>query len=57
MIQIRQGKGVYTFSAGHVYTGEWNNNQKHGVGKITYKDGENDNGSFYGYWKDNKKHG
>ena len=35
-----------SYKFGGIYTGEWLNNQKHGVGKMIYKDGK----IFSGDW-------
>jgi hypothetical protein len=32
---VRHGKGVYTYNNGDIYDGEWENNEKHGTGKLT----------------------
>ena len=34
------GKGVYSFSAGSSYDGEWKNGNQNGKGKYTYKNGD-----------------
>ena len=42
-----------TYSDGNIYDGEWNDNSRHGQGKMTYPSGE----IYIGAWKDNKKNG
>lgn len=42
-----------TYPDGTVYTGEWDDNRRHGQGIYVYK-----NGDFYdGEWKEGRKHG
>jgi len=42
------GFGVYHFTSGAEYTGQWTKGKRHGKGKIQYPDG-----SFYdGEWED-----
>ena len=38
MIQVRSGKGKYTYSNGDVYNGEFKNNLKNGIGRLVYTD-------------------
>lgn len=37
-MQLRDGKGKYTYSNGDVYTGDFLNNVKHGIGRLVYAD-------------------
>ena len=37
---IKQGNGVYTFGSGDVFTGTYENNVRHGEGKLVKVDGE-----------------
>ena len=37
---IKQGKGQYTFGSGDVFTGTYENNVRHGEGKLVKADGE-----------------
>ena len=37
---IKQGKGVYTFGSGDVFTGTYENNVRHGEGHLKKIDGE-----------------
>ena len=60
-------KGVYTYASAaaaggeeggsapqpEVYTGEWVNNDKHGIGKQNY----HKLGHYYGHWQNGEKHG
>ena len=56
---LRQGpNGVYTYFApegktAEVYTGDWANNCKHGIGKQNYAG----LGQYYGHWENGEKHG
>ncbi len=36
-----------------VYSGEWANNDKHGIGKQNY----HNLGHYYGHWQNGEKHG
>ena len=38
ILQVREGKGKYTYSNGDIYNGEFKNNKKHGIGKLNYAD-------------------
>ena len=40
---IKQGNGVYTFGNGDVFTGQYDNNERHGEGFLDKKDGEKRN--------------
>ena len=47
------GQGVYTWSDGRIYEGEYLNDKKHGHGTYTWADGR-----FYeGPWVNGKQHG
>ena len=46
------GRGKFTYADGHVYEGEWRDNERNGQGKITYADGHVYEGDF----KDNMRH-
>ena len=37
---IKQGSGKYTFGSGDVFTGTYENNVRHGAGKLVKVDGE-----------------
>lgn len=37
---IKQGNGTYTFGSGDVFTGTYENNVRHGDGKLVKMDGE-----------------
>jgi radial spoke head protein 1 len=37
-MKLRSGKGKYTYSNGDVYSGEFKDNLKHGIGRIIYSD-------------------
>lgn len=41
------------YTSGQTYSGEWNNNSKHGFGVLVKGDGS----KYEGYWKNNKQHG
>lgn len=47
------GKGVYTWSDGRRYEGEYNNDKKEGYGIYTWADGRR----YQGYWLNGKQHG
>ena len=47
------GAGTYKFMSGHVYTGQWYQNQMQGPGKMEYGDGT----SYKGDWHMSKMHG
>lgn len=42
------GQGTYYYADGDMYTGEWQNDKRHGVGKVEYK-GENGEVSMSDY--------
>lgn len=50
---MRHGTGVYTFTSGAQYEGEWKKGMKNGKGKLVYPDGS----WFNGDWRCDKKHG
>ncbi len=37
---VKQGKGTYTFGSGDVFEGTYDNNERHGEGFLSKKDGE-----------------
>ena len=37
-MQLRCGKGKYTYSNADVYNGDFKNNCKHGIGRLVYAD-------------------
>ncbi|WP_163336950.1 MORN repeat-containing protein [Desulfopila sp. IMCC35008] len=47
------GRGTYQWNDGEQYTGDWQNEQKHGYGTYVYSSGE----QYSGGWRYNKKHG
>ena len=50
----RAGNGIYRyFKSGHKYEGEWKDNVKQGIGKMTY----NGVGAYHGYWENGRRHG
>lgn len=46
-------KGIYTFSDGRVFIGEWKNSVMDGYGEFLWKDGN----KYYGYYLADKKEG
>ena len=49
----RNGKGVFTYRSGEVYSGSWLNDKRNGKGKLIWK-----NGNVYdGGWLDDKRRG
>jgi hypothetical protein len=38
MTQLRCGKGKYTYANQDVYTGDFKNNKKDGIGRLVYAD-------------------
>jgi radial spoke head protein 1 len=66
---IREGRGTYRYGKkADIYYGEWKENLKHGIGKMTYdmtpaeKDGdekkpEKQVGEYQGYWENGRRHG
>jgi hypothetical protein len=58
------GKGTINYDKGDVYEGEFRDNEPHGIGKMTYKDGrvsegiwENEKIVYEGELADGKPHG
>ena len=49
----RHGYGVYMFSNGDKYEGNWKNGKKHGYGVSTWYSGR----KYEGDWQNNNKHG
>ncbi|MBN1250963.1 MAG: caspase family protein [Bacteroidales bacterium] len=47
------GYGVYVWSSGEKYVGDWTNSMRNGKGTNTWTDGE----EFDGNWKNDKRHG
>ncbi|MBF0127177.1 MAG: hypothetical protein HQM02_08190 [Magnetococcales bacterium] len=47
------GKGVYIYSSGDFYSGDWSNGDKHGQGIYVFKSGDR----YSGTWHLNQKHG
>jgi hypothetical protein len=50
---MMNGEGVYHFTSGAVYTGEFKDNLFHGKGTYTFADGSR----YTGQWNRNKMHG
>ncbi len=48
------GKGTMNYVDGSIYTGEWANGKRSGVGKLTWMSGK---GEYYGQWKEDMKDG
>lgn len=49
----KNGYGVYVYSDGDRYEGDWKNGNKHGQGTYTWINGD----EYVGEWKDNKRNG
>ena len=50
----RDGRGTYRYyKSGNKYQGDWSQNNKHGIGKMSY----NNVGEYHGYWEHNRRHG
>ena len=50
----REGRGIYRyFEKGDKYEGQWEDNARHGIGKMVY----NNIGEYHGYWENGKRHG
>jgi hypothetical protein len=47
------GKGLYTYASGNVYSGEWKEGKRNGIGKLTVKTAGSDSIQD-GVWKDDK---
>lgn len=55
---VRQGFGKYTYANKDIYDGNWQNNLKHGIGKLTINVVVNEEtgkktggGEYYGFFK------
>lgn len=48
---MRAGNGKYTYANGDKYDGEWQDNKKHGIGRLIY----NGKGEYYGNLKYKKR--
>jgi len=42
-----EGEGVFLFSDGRTYTGQWKQNNMHGVGELRFLNGDKYIGKFY----------
>lgn len=52
------GKGVYRYSEGDVYSGEWREDKRHGKGTVTYVSSKGSVVEKYeGDWVNGKMHG
>jgi hypothetical protein len=40
------GYGIFMWASGRLYIGNWVADMKHGVGKLSFKDGNNFSGEF-----------
>ena len=49
---IKQGNGVYTFGSGDIFTGTYDNNVRHGEGKLVKADGEERTENWKAQWRD-----
>lgn len=50
----REGRGIYAYAATiEKYDGEWKENRKHGIGRMTYAK----TGEYNGFWENGKRHG
>ena len=50
----REGRGIYSYAATvEKYDGEWKENRKHGIGRMTYAK----TGEYNGFWENGKRHG
>ncbi|XP_069671726.1 MORN repeat-containing protein 3-like isoform X2 [Periplaneta americana] len=47
------GHGIYSYSDGSWYQGEWKNGERHGIGLCVLPDGS----FYYGQWENDKYHG
>ena len=52
----RVGCGVYKYANGSAYFGWFENNKKHGLGKLVFRKNSSSK-EYLGQWKDNKMHG
>ena len=48
-----EGKGIFTWTDGRKYIGEYKNDLKHGTGTFTWPDGR----CYHGEWAEGKQHG
>ena len=48
-----QGRGIFSWTDGRKYVGDYKNDLKHGEGTFTWPDGR----CYHGTWKDGKQHG
>ncbi|KAJ4434242.1 hypothetical protein ANN_22791 [Periplaneta americana] len=48
-----KGHGIYSYSDGSWYQGEWKNGERHGIGLCVLPDGS----FYYGQWENDKYHG
>jgi hypothetical protein len=51
-VKPKEGRGMYEYSDGSVYDGEWRDGKRHGQGEY-----EDDHSFYDGEWKDDKQHG
>lgn len=51
-VKPKDGRGMYEYSDGSVYDGEWRDGKRHGQGEY-----EDDHSFYDGEWKDDKQHG
>lgn len=49
----KQGMGIYRYSNGNIYNGNWKDDLKNGLGKMNYPNGA----CYEGEWMKGKKHG
>jgi len=45
-MDMKYGKGKYTYSDGSMYVGDWDKDQRRGKGKIAYQNGDWFEGTF-----------
>lgn len=48
---VKSSEGLMRYANGNIYIGNWNNDKRHGLGKLTYPDGVQ---SLYGIWNSDK---
>lgn len=53
---IIKGRGVYHWSGGKTYSGDWENDCRQGKGTLYQGDADNKRIVFEGDWVNNKKH-
>ena len=51
--KILKGNGKMIYKSGHIYEGNWSNNERNGFGKMTYKSGH----IYEGNWLNDEKNG